>query len=65
VEIQDGTIRNPAILSFQHRAPEYPTSAAEGPAGRPVRALHGSTDNTVKVSLESRQGKTTAPAQVR
>ncbi len=24
VEIQDGTIRNPAILSFQHRAPEYP-----------------------------------------
>jgi hypothetical protein len=34
VEIQDGTIRNPAILSFQHRAPEYPTSAAEAPAGR-------------------------------
>ncbi|MDQ7803093.1 N(5)-(carboxyethyl)ornithine synthase [Amycolatopsis sp. A133] len=24
VEIQDGTIRNPAILSFQHRSPDYP-----------------------------------------
>ncbi len=24
VEIADGTIRNPAILSFQHRAPDYP-----------------------------------------
>ncbi|MET7995832.1 hypothetical protein ABZU76_33560 [Amycolatopsis sp. NPDC005232] len=24
IEIQDGTIRNPAILSFQHRSPDYP-----------------------------------------
>jgi len=24
IEIRDGVIRNPAILSFQHRAPDYP-----------------------------------------
>ncbi len=24
IEIRDGVIQNPAILSFQHRAPEYP-----------------------------------------
>jgi alanine dehydrogenase len=24
IEIRDGTVRNPAILSFQHRAPDYP-----------------------------------------
>jgi alanine dehydrogenase len=24
IEIRDGTVRNPAILSFQHRSPEYP-----------------------------------------
>jgi hypothetical protein len=24
IEIRDGTIQNPAILSFQHRAPDYP-----------------------------------------
>jgi hypothetical protein len=24
VEIRDGVIRNPEILSFQHRAPQYP-----------------------------------------
>lgn len=27
VEIMDGTIQNPAILSFQHRAPDYPHTA--------------------------------------
>ena len=24
IEIRDGIVRNPDILSFQHRAPEYP-----------------------------------------
>ena len=24
IEIRDGVIRNPRILSFQHRSPEYP-----------------------------------------
>src|SRR5207248_9091987 len=24
IEIRDGTVRNPAILSFQHRTPDYP-----------------------------------------
>ncbi|MDN3351475.1 N(5)-(carboxyethyl)ornithine synthase [Actinomadura sp. DC4] len=27
IEIQDGVIKNPAILSFQHRSPEYPHPA--------------------------------------
>jgi hypothetical protein len=24
IEIRDGVIRNPRILSFQHRSPDYP-----------------------------------------
>lgn len=29
IEIADGTIRNPAILSFQHRSPDYPHPRSE------------------------------------
>jgi alanine dehydrogenase len=34
IEIQDGVIQNPRILSFQHRAPDYPYPRADSPAGR-------------------------------
>jgi alanine dehydrogenase len=34
IEIQDGIIQNPRILSFQHRAPDYPYPRADSPAGR-------------------------------
>jgi alanine dehydrogenase len=34
IEIQDGVIQNPRILSFQHRAPDYPYPRAPSPAGR-------------------------------
>jgi alanine dehydrogenase len=32
IEIRDGVIQNPAILSFQGRAPEYPHSPLDSPA---------------------------------
>jgi alanine dehydrogenase len=37
VEIREGVIQNPSILSFQHRSPDYPHRVAEagtGPQGR-------------------------------
>lgn len=39
VEIRDGVIRNPSILSFQHRSPDYPHRTVSGKAienGLPV-----------------------------
>jgi hypothetical protein len=32
IEIQDGIIQNPSILSYQHRSPAYPHPARGGPA---------------------------------
>jgi alanine dehydrogenase len=34
IEIQDGVIQNPHILSFQHRAPDYPHPKATGSPGQ-------------------------------
>ncbi|WP_127508057.1 N(5)-(carboxyethyl)ornithine synthase [Actinoplanes solisilvae] len=31
IEIQDGIVRNPSILTFQHRLPEYPHTAGRRP----------------------------------
>ena len=40
IEIRDGIIRNPRILSFQHRAPDYPhPPRAAGTPSRPRLAL--------------------------
>ena len=33
IEIRDGVIQNPRILSFQHRAPDYPHAKVTGPPG--------------------------------
>jgi alanine dehydrogenase len=35
IEIRDGVIQNPAILSFQHRSPGYPHPHEQGPSASP------------------------------
>jgi alanine dehydrogenase len=44
IEIRDGVVQNPGILSFQHRSPDYPHSRLSDAAGVPTESTGSETD---------------------
>jgi alanine dehydrogenase len=44
IEIRDGVVQNPGILSFQHRSPDYPHPRRSDAAGVPTGSTGSETD---------------------